>query len=146
MVPALPGNGMVGHRIRVRVLAAFATFKAGGLEWVGYWWLWLIVLLTLLPVFLSVRGKRVSAGADWLRGKKGWVSTYELTRIKASRAYATIAYQFTDAGDRHLYLTATDLEENPRLWDLVYNGILHSVYVNRAEVNALARKSLEPDD
>jgi hypothetical protein len=128
------------------VLAGFATFKAGGLQWVGYWWMWLIIVLTLLFVFFSVGGKRLSAGADWLRGKKGWVSTYELTRIKATRAYATIAFQFTDAEDRHLYMTATDLQENPRLWDLVYNGVLHSVYVNGAEVNSLGRKTLQLDD
>jgi hypothetical protein len=128
------------------VLALFATFKVGGLEWLGYWWLWVIVLLTMVLLFFGVRGTRLSAGADWLRGKKGWVSTYELTRIKATRAYATIAYQFTDAGDRHLYMTATDLQENPRLWDLVYNGILHSVYVNQAEANSLARKTLHLDD
>lgn len=34
------------------------------------------------------------------------------------------------------------LQDDRRIWDYVYNGLLHSVVKNRADTNALARRTL----
>ncbi|MGH8867951.1 MAG: hypothetical protein ACRDYU_08140 [Actinomycetes bacterium] len=136
----------MGLLVVLGIFFVVGTVKMGSLEWVSLWWAWLIIGLTVLLLVVGSRRKQLAAGADWLSVRGAWVRTYELTRIKATRAYATVAFEFVDSGGRHVYTKALDLQQNSRLWDLVNNGILHSVYVNRAEVNALARKSLELDD
>jgi hypothetical protein len=122
-----------------------ATFRAEGFGWMTTWWLWLMIVALLALVYAMMRGKRVSAGAEWVRDGSAWVRTYELTEIKASRATATYALTLTDSDGRHLYTKVVDLQLNPALWDLVYNGFLHSVHVNGATTNSLAREALHLD-
>nr|WP_242687650.1 hypothetical protein [Actinopolyspora sp. BKK2] len=111
------------------------------------WWLWLFVVLSPVP-FLFVGGAiRISAGADWLRyGKNGFVSTYELTAVKITTGGASRHLVLEDKHGNSMDVQLTNLQMNRELWDLVYNGILHSVRGNGAETNKLARTFLDLDN
>lgn len=126
------------------IVAGFLTVKAHGLAWMGVWWLWLILLVFLVPSYTSFRGKRLSAGADWLRFNKAWVRTYALTEVKAGREFAAVGLELTDADGRRLHAKLTELQQNRELWDLVYNGLVHSIR-DGAATNSLALAALELD-
>ncbi|GAA2339774.1 hypothetical protein GCM10009854_15230 [Saccharopolyspora halophila] len=97
----------------------------------------------LLFVWLYNRGTRLSAGADWpCLGKKSFIKTYELTEVNATTGGAVRYLELEDARGNKLSVQLGDLQLNRELWDLVYNGILHSVYVRRAETNQMARDFL----
>lgn len=127
----------------VGLCAVVLTFKAGGFRWVTVWWLWLIMAVFLVPTYVAIARQRVSAGSDWLMGRSAWVRTYELIGIKATRQWASIGLDLTDRDGRVLHISLRDVQPQSALWDLVYNGLLHSVHVHRAEINALARKTLD---
>jgi hypothetical protein len=53
----------------------------GPLYWVRWWEVWLIIVSGVGAMALTLESERCSAGADWLRHRKSWVRTYELTVI-----------------------------------------------------------------
>nr|WP_207631457.1 MULTISPECIES: hypothetical protein [unclassified Actinopolyspora] len=111
------------------------------------WWLWLFVVPWPFVTLLAGRNTRMSAGADWFRyGKKGFIRTYELTSVKVTTEGASRALRLNDAEQRTLSVQLNDIQRNRELWDLVYNGILHSVRGNGAETNKLARTFLDLDN
>lgn len=86
------------------------------------------------------QGSSCAAGAEWLLNTKdgSWVRTYELARITAS-GHAADTFTFEDREGRTLSIHMNGLYANPQLWDLVYNGIRHSVIRDGAEANQKIR-------
>ncbi|SFQ32474.1 hypothetical protein SAMN05421810_106130 [Amycolatopsis arida] len=127
-------------------LCIIATFKRGGLAWMAEWDIWVVFMGLAAVGYIVPLGHKISAGADWLNCRGGFVKTYELTEIKVTPG---------GGGDPHIELfdqhggsadTGMNLiQANQALWDLVYNGIRHSV-ANGATTNRLARKWLRLDD
>lgn len=127
------------------VLVAFYTIRSSGFEWVSVWYLWLYVAVIVAVGWLLPAGHKIAAGADWLNTRGGIVKTYELTEITV-RGTAAGGYHIElrdrDGGEAD---TALDfLYDNPDLWDLVYNGIRHSVAAGAA-TTPLTRRKLRLD-
>lgn len=118
-----------------------------GFGWVGNVWLWLLLAAPpLVFLFLGRRGK-TAAGADWLAtSDKGYVKIYRLTEVTVHVDGIAHMLQLLDDQGGSLRAQISDLEANHKLWDLVYNGILHSVHVGEAETNKRAREYLQLDN
>lgn len=140
------GRGGFFIGIALVIFVGFLTLRDGGFEWMTNWWLWIIMAPFLIFFWLYNRSTRMSAGADWLcYGKKSFIKTYELVQVKATTGGAA---RYIELKDRHGNILSTqlnDLQLNRELWDLVYNGILHSVHAHGAETNKLARDFLGPN-
>lgn len=88
----------------------------------------------------------MSAGAEWVAlSDDAYVNTYELTTVKVHVDGAAHSIEMVDHNGRYLRPKIGSLQRNHRLWDLVYNGILHSVHVGGAETNKRARDYLRLD-
>lgn len=125
------------------LLIGFLTLKDWGIGWARVWWLWLIIVVGSLLIFLGIRGGHMSAGADWFKHNRSWVKIYELVSIRVTKAWASDELEFKDASGRKASASFMTIQRNLELWDLVYNGILHSVCTGRARTNQLARERLK---
>ncbi|OLT48255.1 hypothetical protein BJF85_13665 [Saccharomonospora sp. CUA-673] len=75
-----------------------------------------------------------AAGADWFmvrrtrwgRTAHRWVDLYELTRIDARFLGGGFHLDLTDK-DGGVSVTFPEVQADRRIWDLIYNGIVHSV-------------------
>ncbi|HEX5402336.1 MAG TPA: hypothetical protein VFX16_08550 [Pseudonocardiaceae bacterium] len=105
--------------------------------WITYWWVWLsIAVIGVLVGYTQLRGHdQCAAGVEWLSGRRSWVRTYELVKVKSLLAIGTPLISMEDSGGRRLSVPLTALQSDRLLWDLVYNGILHSVIAGNAETN-----------
>lgn len=124
------------------ICALVYVIKDMGFSWVTTWWLWLILVPWPFVFMWSGRNARHSAGAEWLAyGRGSWVRLYELTSIKVTIVSGGMArkLELEDSGGRSLWVQIDDLQSNPKLWDLVYNGLIHSVHGSGAETNKRAR-------
>jgi hypothetical protein len=112
--------------------------------------LWICLIVPVFGTPLLVIGWRLrrnfTAGADWAMLRDKWVRTYELTSIEARtekvkrKTYTTL--YLVDSEDRELQFGIRRFLGGRPFWDLLYNGILHSV-ANGAETNQLARDTLK---
>lgn len=112
-----------------------------GLSWMSIWWTWLLILGSAGAIVFTIHGTFCAAGADWLRTRNGWVNTYELTKIEMHLNGTSLDLFLKDSSGRGTNNQIADLQANRKLWDLVYNGLKHSV-VNGAQVNGYARGAL----
>ncbi|OLT38727.1 hypothetical protein BJF85_08595 [Saccharomonospora sp. CUA-673] len=118
----------------------------GGFSWMGNIWLWLLLALPPFVFLLVGRRGKVSAGVDWVAyTDKKYVKTYRLKQVTVHIDGIAHMVQLVDDEGRSMRPQVSDLQANHRLWDLVYNGILHSVHVNGAETNKRAREYLQLD-
>ncbi|MCP2236826.1 hypothetical protein [Prauserella halophila] len=132
---------VAGALVSVFIFAMY-VFRSG-FTWVDNLWLWGLVLLPVPVLFLASRTGGKSAGADWLAvSDKDYVKTYELTKATVHVDGVAHVIQMVDSSGRSARPRVDDLQANHRLWDLVYNGILHSVHVGGAETNKRARDYL----
>lgn len=113
-----------------------------GFGWMGDWWFWLLVLWPLPAYLLWRRTEVIAAGADWLLWKKKWVKTYDLAKVKLSPRGAQFNLILTDREGRKLSIPWLQLCYNRALWDLVYNGMLHSANNGPFTSNREARSTL----
>jgi tetratricopeptide (TPR) repeat protein len=127
--------------------AGVFTIKSRGVAWVTDGQLWLgavvLTLLALMAARLSYRS--TAAGADWCSFGKYWVKVYELTEVKMRQSYTGWYLELTDADDRKLEQFIPEIQSIPELWDLVYNGILHSVIKGGAKIDQRSRDKLGLD-
>jgi hypothetical protein len=91
----------------------------------------------------------ISAGADWVQWheRENWyqlpwckpyhLKTYRLTQIEGHVAGVNWHLRLWDEDGRSRDCPWVELQPDRRIWDLVYNGILHSVAAG-AEINSLA--------
>jgi len=82
------------------------------------------------------------AGANWYKYGRRYVKIYELTSVKVKGTPGSWALDLRDAEGRKVWTELDPIPQNPRLWDLVYNGIRHSVR-NGAETNQRALDRLQ---
>ncbi|MBE9376396.1 hypothetical protein IQ251_18245 [Saccharopolyspora sp. HNM0983] len=136
-------NSAVSGLILSVIVVVFLMFKDGGVGWMAVWWMWLFILPWPFLFMLTERNVRVSAGADWVcGGKRSFVNTYELTEVTASVSGTARSIELKDRYGNAFSTQLNDIQRNRELWDLVYNGILHSVYLGGAETNKLAKDFL----
>ncbi len=144
----LRGRGRYAIPLPLIVVALAATIETRSVEWMTSWWPWAFVAALALFYYFSAR-PMMCAGADWYRCGSRFVRTYELVSATVSRTATGDVSWHLNLKDEAGCKTATrldDLERNPLLWDLVYNGILHSVR-NGAKTNRDSREylSLRPE-
>lgn len=121
--------------IGVTVLQGFS------IEWMKYWQPWVVLPLIMLAIYSVQRTVECSVGAEWLQVGKTWVRLYELTKITAKHRSSAIHIDFEDSAGREVRVQADDLQKNREMWDLVYNGVLHSVIAGGAKTNSLLHSS-----
>lgn len=104
-------------------------------SWARAWPVWVVLVLGALGVYSSLRSVDAAVGAEWLKVGRRWVRLYELTEVKAKHRGNAIHLDMKDRAGRENWIKLDDLQEDRDLWDLVYNGILHSVVLNGAKTN-----------
>lgn len=119
------------------------TLKEWSFHWVVHWqtWPWPIAL-GLIFYFWS-RREVVAAGADWYKKGKYWVDTYDLKSVKVKTGPGRLDLEMDDRSGRGIATTCLVIEKNRKLWDLVYNGIIHSAKDHPLETNKAARQYLD---
>lgn len=140
------GVVLVATALSALVFVAGVSLATGGFGWMSYWWTYAIAAGLLIVLYRSSRGSYLGAGADWLQNSRTWVRTYELTKVRYLSTPGGFRMQLTDSSGRTLGCSMWEMRGNPALWDLVYNGIRHSVALNGAELNWIARRHLPIPD
>ncbi|WP_305093352.1 hypothetical protein [Prescottella sp. R16] len=127
----------------IAVTVVFLTV-ANGFSWMTYWDVWLFVLAGGLFMYWRLGGEWFAAGARWVQVNSSWVDTYELVEIKFSADGVNRVLRLKDSSGRQIYsFRLRNVQSNPRMWDLVYNGILHSVASGECRVTPRARQILK---
>jgi len=129
--------GIPLYPLGVTILQGFSV------EWMKYWQPWVVLPFLLIAVYSSFRTAVCAAGADWLKVGKSWVRLYELVEVTAKHRSNALYLDFKDGAGRELGARAQDLQGTRELWDLVYNGIVHSVIAGGAKTNGLVHKVFE---
>ena len=127
-----PATGCV---LTVVTMIIFSISDGGG-AWASDPFAWCLLAAVFLITLFREWGVRLT-GADWLRVNRRWVDTYQLTHITLRGVWFGWTLRLRDTDGRHLRTSLSDLEANPQLWALVYNGVTHSVH-HGAEINNLA--------
>lgn len=137
-------NAILGGLLAFAFIAIGITLMQGfSLLWMTAWWMWLLVALGSLGVYSSFRSVECAAGAEWLKVGKMWVRLYELTEIKARHRSHSIHLDFKDSAGRELMVKSDDIQEDRDMWDLVYNGMLHSVIAGGAKTNGTVHSAFK---
>ncbi len=126
------------------LLAAFGTLRDGGFGWLQMWGAWVILLFFSWMMFRAARNYWTAAGATWVQWRSRWVDTYHLTRIRFSADGYSRVLRLKDAHGNEIHsFKISEIQGNPDLWDLVYNGILHSVASGNCDIDAKTRRILQ---
>lgn len=104
----------------------------------------LIVLPFLFAWLLFNHSRRefTAAGAGWVAHNTGWVRTYELVQVKIE-VDAQPHLLLVDSDLRATRPPLREIQQNRDLWDLVYNGILHSFQERYVHTDPNARRILQ---
>ncbi|MEV0947126.1 hypothetical protein [Rhodococcus sp. NPDC049939] len=150
MGPALEwSQASTKHRVQAAVamsglLLAFIIFTNRGFEWVGQWFPWFWIVGCGAFMYWRAGQEWMAAGAVWVQDGPFWVNTYELVRIRFSVDGLNRVLRIEDAEGRKIHsFGLRDVQSNPQMWDLVYNGILHSVASGNCDISRKARKVLQ---
>ncbi|MBQ6643309.1 MAG: hypothetical protein IJH84_20050, partial [Saccharopolyspora sp.] len=135
-------NAVLAAILMAIIMVGFATLLGEGFSWVTQWWSWLLIIPWPPLVYLSARGVTCAAGAEWFATGPRWVRIYELTSIEIRMQAHNRELKLIDSDSRRTSTLLMHVQQNPELWNLVYNGILHSI-ANGAETNDLARNALQ---
>lgn len=125
--------GAIGLAVLVLGVSALRGFD---LSWMASPLHGLVILAVSALVALRARKKPVAVGVEWLRVGRHWVRLYELAEIHTTRWKSELHLLLTDRHGRRAGVHAERLRERPPMYDLVYNGMLHSVVVGGAETQA----------
>lgn len=109
----------------------------------GFWWLWVLFVVVAALGARSVSRTYLAAGADYLQTRKTWVDVYALREITVGVGNGQHWITLVDDQDRRTTAPTNELHANPELWDLVYNGIRHSV-ARGARVKGSGAHNLRP--
>ncbi|MGW5289537.1 hypothetical protein [Rhodococcus pyridinivorans] len=125
------------------VIVDITLLEHGDLGWTHRWGAWAFILGVGWWIFHSIGTRWVAAGATWLQSRKTWVDTYHLTYVRFSGSGRTSALSLKDFHGNEIRSASIDeIQNNPDLWDLVYNGILHSVDSGECDVDQKTRRIL----
>lgn len=125
--------GAIGLAVLVVGVSALRGFD---LSWMTSPLHFLVILVVSALVGLRARKKPLAVGAEWLRVGRHWVRLYELSEIHTTRWKSELHLLLTDRNGRRVGVHAERLRERPPMYDLVYNGMLHSVVTGGAETQA----------
>ncbi|GAA4861350.1 hypothetical protein [Saccharopolyspora cebuensis] len=143
-----PSGYLLGGVFASIIIFALVCLMDWGFDWMRTWWLWIFVVIPIPMWALMGRQYGISAGADWLAVKKGHVDLYELTEVTVEGASGGLSWtiELTDKKGTEMSVDAAKVQANQQLWDLVYNGIQHSVHHGSAKTNkrALDKLRLRP--
>ena len=114
-----------------------------GFGWADLWFPWFVILGLPLLHYRKSLGDRVLAGARWVQQRDQWISTYEITKIRSTTVGLNRASKIEDVHGNKLILVLRDAQMNPLLWNLVYNGIAHSVAYGNCDISKAARRILK---
>lgn len=115
------------------------SLKDGSVYWTHIWWMWLFPLVAGLLIAVTIRANKCSAGAEWFSTGKNWVNVYTLVSIKLRTPANYRKLDLEDSSGRKITIQLSTAQHNRALWDLVYNGMRHSIVNYDVEVNRLAR-------
>lgn len=120
------------------------TLKQWSFWWMTLWWAWLCgpVLLGVI-LYVWTRRAAIAAGVDWYKNGKHWVDTYDLKSVKVEAGPGKFNLALRDRSSRAVVTPCLTIEKNRKLWDLVYNGIVHSVKDHPVETNKASRQYLD---
>jgi hypothetical protein len=94
--------------------------------------------------YFALRNARYSAGAEWFAIHDKWIGTYQLVEVTAKASGSGVYLKLKDSDGEILEFKFSDLVGTNRLlYDLVYNGILHSVIAGNAATNSLLHRTLK---
>ena len=127
----------------------------GPLDLLRHWQIWLIVLAGSYLMSSPLDVRTVSVGGDWFQTSHGrrwyhghartsYLKLYELTEVTCSANGGAPELYLSD-GEHAMRRRIDELQPDRRTWDLVYNGILHSVAAG-AEVDAVSAALLHLDE
>jgi hypothetical protein len=141
----VPGgrNKFTAATLLMLAMAGGITLISDGFGWLTSWWAWLCILAFGPIGYLTTRGGKCAAGAEWFQHRSRWVRQYELTSVKIRMRFSNRYLHLKDRDGRKVAVFTGDVQQNQRLWDLLYNGILHSVVADGAETNWIARRALK---
>lgn len=138
--------------LRIKIAGVVTLFVFGllvfvipfrGFDWMTMWWpQCMIIGLTILQ-YRKVLGDRVLAGARWVQQRDKWASTYELVKIRSTPVGLRRAIKIEDVHGHRFILVLRDAQTNPRLWNLVYNGIVYSEASGNCDISKAARRILK---
>lgn len=97
---------------------------------------WAYIGLASFGLAWSSRTGACTAGSDWVARNRRWVRTYELIEI-TYRARFGPRLRLQDSAGRTATIKIESLQGDREIWDLVYNGILHSVIAGGARTDRL---------
>ncbi|MGH3503954.1 MAG: hypothetical protein ACRDQA_24125 [Nocardioidaceae bacterium] len=138
-------NGLVMVAILIVGFGIISLVRDSGLYMLGTWLIWLIIVVGGFGYYLLSLQPWTAAGAEWVRRNRSWVRTYELTTINTYFYLQKQRLHLCDSGGRTLRTNLLVLQEDELVWDLLYNGMLHSV-VNGADISDATRGVLEIPD
>ncbi|OZM70301.1 hypothetical protein CFN78_25570 [Amycolatopsis antarctica] len=138
---------LAGGFTLIRVLDGDPPF-----EWATAWPVWLVFVVVAWLITGPFTYKVLSAGADWFQYDYYWygihkrnhvIKLYRLRQINFGSGPTVMTLGLADDED-NIGLALREWQSDRRMWDLVYNGILHSVAAG-ARVDPNARDLLELD-
>lgn len=147
-------NGfLVAFAIAVGVCTLASLAGGYGLVGLTFWPVWILVVVFAYLMSSPLDYQTTSTGADWIkwdynrrwyqrRARHNHLKTYELTRIEGYFAGGMLHLRFEDLEGRGADRQVGDLQRDRRIWDLFYNGLLHSV-ANGAQINQVATELLK---
>lgn len=131
----------------IRVLSGDPPFA-----WVAVWPMWLVFLAVAALITRPFTYTVLSAGADWVQydayrfgvhRRHHVIKLYALRQVNFGSGPTVMTLGLADDED-NIGLDRTEWQADRRIWDLVYNGILHSAATG-AKVSPHARELLELD-
>jgi hypothetical protein len=134
---------LVGAAWSAAILVVGMTIVTATMEWFTAWYMWLIVILGIILIYGAERRMKISAGAEWLQRRRSWVRIYELMKVTAHSSPSGVEIRLADHDGRKLSVMSDEIQRDRYLWDLVYNGISHSVIVGGAETNNLLHRAFQ---
>ncbi|WP_374107757.1 hypothetical protein, partial [Rhodococcus sp. DMU2021] len=138
------GNLQASALSMVLLLVVYLTVLNGDFRWVHWWIMWVIMAVGAWMMFRATANHWTAAGASWVQWRSSWVDTYKLTRIRFSADGYSRVLRLKDAhGNEIQSFKISEIQRNPDLWDLVYNGILHSVASGNCDIDAKTRHILK---
>ncbi len=133
----------IGAFLIAAILVVYLTVINGDFRWIHWWIMWVIIPGSSLLLFFG-KGNHWTAAAPPGSNGTTAVDTYHLTRIRFSADGPSRVLRLKDAhGNKIQSFKISEIQRNPDLWDLVYNGILHSVASGNCDIDAKTRHILK---
>lgn len=123
------------------------------LDWIAYWQAWLVIAVFSALIAAPLTYMVLAVGADYAYAelhrwgtvrKRAVVKLYELRKITGRVGTYGAAYLEVEDDRYGIDRAIHEWQVDRRMWDLIYNGILHSVAAG-ARINTTAWMLLELD-